>query len=385
MPPVAAAQARRRVAVIYGGRSAEHEISLLSARFVVEMLDRARYEPVLVGIDQRGRWRLQSEAALLSQPRDPRQVALDPTGALARLEAHPSSERAPGSSQLGRGRLVFDDGTAIEIDAVFPVLHGPYGEDGCIQGLFALADVPFVGAGVLGAAVGMDKDVMKRLLREAGLPIVPHRTLRASAWSRDREATLASLAELGLPCFVKPANLGSSVGISKVREPSALAHALDEAFSYDDKVVVESGVTGVRELECAVLGGDPPRASIVGEILVDHPDGFYSYAAKYVDEQGATTLVPARLEPEEERRVQQLALACFETLECEGLARVDFFRAESGELYLNEINTLPGFTAISMYPKLWDASGIGGPELVENLLSLAFERAERRARLRTAV
>jgi D-alanine-D-alanine ligase len=373
------------VAVIYGGRSAEHEISLLSAQFVIEMLDRERYEPVLVGIDKLGRWRSQSEAALLSQPRDPREVVLDPSGALARLEAHPSSERAPGSSQLGRGRLVFGDGDALEIDAVFPVLHGPYGEDGCIQGLFALADVPFVGAGVLGAAVGMDKDVMKRLLREAGLPIVPHRTLRASTWSRDRMSVLAALAELGLPCFVKPANLGSSVGISKVREASALANALDEAFSYDEKVVVESAVQGVRELECAVLGGDPPRASIVGEIVVDHPDGFYSYAAKYVDEHGATTLVPARLAPEEERRVRELALACFEVLECEGLARVDFFRAETGELYLNEINTLPGFTAISMYPKLWEASGVGGRELVEKLLDLAFERARRRARLRTAV
>lgn len=385
MSLVAAAQARRRVAVIYGGRSAEHEISLLSARFVVESLDRARYEPVLVGIDELGRWRLQSEAALLSQPRDPREVALDPTGALVRLEAHPLREGAASPGALARGRLVLDDGAALEIDAVFPVLHGPFGEDGCVQGLFALADVPFVGAGVLGSAVGMDKDVMKRLLREAGLPIVPHRTLRARAWARDRDAVLASLAELGLPCFVKPANLGSSVGISKVEEAASLARALDEAFSYDEKVVVERGVAGVRELECAVLGGDPPRASIVGEIVVDHPDGFYSYAAKYVDEQGATTLVPARLEPEEQCRVQQLALACFEALECEGLARIDFFRAESGELYLNEINTLPGFTAISMYPKLWGASGVGGQELVERLLELAFERAERRARLRTAV
>ena len=385
MPSTTAEQPRLRVAVIYGGRSAEHEISLLSARFVVESLDRARFEPVLVGIDQLGRWRLQSEAALLSQPRDPRAVALDPAGALLRLEAHPRRDGASGPGALSRGRLVFDDGSALEIDAIFPVLHGPYGEDGCVQGLFALADVPFVGAGVLGSAVGMDKDVMKRLLREAGLPIVPHRTLRASAWARDREAVLASLAELGLPCFVKPANLGSSVVISRVREASGLAKALDEAFGFDEKVVVERGVSGVRELECAVLGGDPPRASIVGEIVVDHPDGFYSYAAKYVDEHGATTLVPARIEPEEELRVQELALACFEALECDGLARVDFFRAESGELYLNEINTLPGFTAISMYPKLWEASGLGGSALVDRLLDLAFERARRRARLRTAV
>jgi D-alanine-D-alanine ligase len=385
MSSTTGAQARRRVAVMYGGRSAEHEISLLSARFVVEMLDRRRYEPVLVGIDRHGRWRLQSEATLLSQPRDPREVALDPTGALVRLEAHPSGAHVPGSSAVGRGRLVFDDGESLEIDAVFPVLHGPHGEDGCIQGLFALADVPFVGAGVLGSAVGMDKDVMKRLLREAGLPIVAHRTLRASVWSRDRDAVLASLAALGLPCFVKPANLGSSVGVSMVREAARLGQALDEAFSYDEKVVVESAVPGVRELECAVLGGDPARASVVGEIVVDHPDGFYSYAAKYVDEHGATTLVPAMLEPDEERRVRELALACFDALECEGLARVDFFRAETGELYLNEINTLPGFTAISMYPKLWEASGIGGRALVEKLLALAFERAERRARLRTAV
>lgn len=364
-----------RVAVLFGGRSAEHEISLLSARNVVEALDRERFEPVLVGIDKDGRWLLQQEALLLSASRDPR---------LQRLEqAAPDVSLAPRPTPSGEGALVLGD-SASAIDVVFPVLHGPMGEDGAVQGLLELAGVPYVGAGVAGSAVGMDKDLMKRLLAQAGLPLVPWVTLRDFEVARDREGALARCEALGYPLFVKPANLGSSVGVSRAKDREGLARGLDEALLYDSKVVVEAGVPGVREIECAVLGNDAPEASIPGEIVVSHPDGFYSYAAKYVDEHGATTVVPAALSEADTARVRALALDTFRALDCAGLARVDFFLGADGAFYVNEINTLPGFTAISMYPKLWEASGIGRVELVTRLVELALERAAKRRKLRTS-
>ena len=261
------------------------------------------------------------------------------------------------------------------------------GEDGTIQGLFTLADVPFVGAGVLGSAVGMDKDVMKRLLRDAGLPIVPFVTVSSARWGRARPTILGEIEAMaqGGAVFVKPANLGSSVGVTKAGATrSEIERAVEAAFAYDEKIVIEPAVAGVRELECAVLGSDEPIASRVGEIRVTHPDGFYSYTAKYVDEHGAETLVPAPISSEEEANVQRLALETFAALSCHGLARVDFFRSENGELYVNEINTMPGFTAISMYPKLFEASGIGAKELVARLIDLALARASRRRRLKTS-
>ncbi|MBK6513093.1 MAG: D-alanine--D-alanine ligase [Polyangiaceae bacterium] len=376
-----------RVAVVFGGRSAEHEISLLSARFVVESLDRERFEPVLIGIDKSGRWLAQREAALLGQARDPRLVALDAAAPEAQLAPFPAApDAAAGLTTTHTATLEVIGSGAQSIDVVFPVLHGPMGEDGTVQGLLTLADVPFVGSGVLGSAVGMDKDVMKRLLRDAGLPIVPFVTLKRPRWDRARAAVVDELLALGKggPVFVKPANLGSSVGVSRAVSRAEIAAAADLAFSFDDKIVVEPGVSGLRELECAVLGGELPIASRVGEIKVTHPDGFYSYAAKYVDEHGATTLVPAEISAEEEAHVQRLALATFEALECFGLARVDLFRAGDGALYVNEVNTMPGFTAISMYPKLLEASGVGARELVSRLIDLALERAAARKRLRTS-
>jgi D-alanine-D-alanine ligase len=379
---------RLRVAILFGGRSAEHEISILSARFVVSSIDRARFEPVLVGIDPDGRWSLQDEAELLAQSRDPRAVAMPRGRPSVVLRPHPTGVGSGGSP---RAELVVDDGRTIAIDAVFPVLHGPLGEDGSLQGLLTLTDVAFVGSGVLGSSVGMDKDTMKRLLREAGLPIVAHRVVRASRWARDRAEVTGELVALGAggPVFVKPANLGSSVGVSKAKDSASVARAMDEAFRFDEKVVVEAGVPGVRELECAVLG-DParldagaPRASCIGEIVVTHPDGFYSYTAKYVDSEGSTTVLPAELAEAESDQLRALAIRTFEALECQGLARVDFFRGADGTLYVNEINTLPGFTAVSMYPKLWAHAGLGATELLSALIDLGIDRALRRARLAT--
>lgn len=368
---------KKRVAIVFGGRSAEHEIAILSARFVLESLDRDRFEPVLVGIDKQGRWLLQEEALLLQGTRDPRLARLNQTMPEATLAPHPSDAGPVGALAVA-GR----DG--LGIDVVFPVLHGPFGEDGTMQGLLALAGIPHVGAGVLGSAVGMDKDVMKRLLRDAGLPLVAHETITDAQWERSRSACLERATALGFPAFVKPACLGSSVGVSKAKDAASLERGIDEAFQFDVKVIVEAGVQGVRELEVAVLGNDAPRASRVGEIVVTHEDGFYSYAAKYVDEHGVEMHMPSRITEEEEREVQRLALRTFAALECEGLARVDFFRAEGGQLYVNEINTIPGFTAISMYPKLWELSGVPAKQLVSELIDLALARAARRARLRSS-
>lgn len=365
-----------RVAVVFGGRSAEHEISLLSARFVAASLDRDRFEPILVGIDKTGRWLLQEEAILLSAARDPRLAKLNHARPDVALTAHPT----PG----GDAALAVSGASALGVDVVFPVLHGPMGEDGAMQGLLELAGVAYVGAGVLGSAVGMDKDIMKRLLKEAEIPIVPYTTVRRHEWDRDPKAVLDRASALAFPLFVKPANLGSSVGIHRVKTPADLPAAINDAFTFDTKLVIEAGLDHPREVECAVLGNDEPAASIAGEIIVDHPDGFYSYAAKYIDETGATLKIPADLTPAQQNAVQLLAIKTFRALECQGLARVDFFLSAGGDLYVNEINTLPGFTAISMYPKLWEATGIPARDLVTRLIDLALERAARRAALRTS-
>jgi D-alanine-D-alanine ligase len=365
-----------RVAVVFGGRSAEHEISLLSARFVVESLDKSRFDPVLVGIDKTGRWLLQEEAMLLGAARDPRLVRLNQVGPPVALAAHPSPEGEATLAVGGRGPQ--------GVDVVFPVLHGPMGEDGCVQGLLELAGVPYVGAGVLGSAVGMDKDVMKRLLAAAEVPVVPWVTIRRADHDRSPAASLARCAPLGLPVFVKPANLGSSVGIRRAKDAGELASAVDHAFEFDAKVIVEKALDHPREVEVSVLGDDDPIASVPGEIVVDHPDGFYSYAAKYIDEHGATLKIPADLPAAEVAAVQLLAVQAFRVLECAGLARVDFFLSGDGQLYVNEINTIPGFTAVSMYPKLWEASGLGARDLCSKLIDLALERAARKARLKTS-
>lgn len=368
-----------RVAVLFGGRSAEHEISLLSARFVVESLDRNKYDPVLVGIDKSGRWLLQEEALLLNAARDPRLVKLNQAMPGVLLPPHPTAD---GN---GLQRLEAVSEGPLGVDVIFPVLHGPMGEDGTVQGLLELSGLPYVGAGVLGSAVGMDKDVMKRLLLQAGLPVLPYETVRQKEWRSSRESVLERLAALGFPQFVKPANLGSSVGVSRATSQAASIPALEHAFEFDDKLVVEAGLDHPREVECAVLGGDAPRASIPGEITIDHPDGYYSYAAKYVDGTGVHTRIPADLTPEQVSKVQGLALATFRTLECDGLARVDLFLDKTGAWYVNEINTLPGFTAVSMFPKLWQASGVSAEELMTILIDDALERAARKRARRSSV
>jgi D-alanine-D-alanine ligase len=353
-----------RVGIVFGGQSVEHEISILSARNVLAALDRSKFEPVLIGIDRSGRWLAQDPQKLLASVQDPRLVEVAP-GMPVQL-AIPISAPA----------LAPPSGTG-PVDVLFPVLHGTMGEDGSIQGLFEVAGIPYVGASVLGSAIGMDKDVMKRLLRDAHIPCAEFRTMRTDRFEADPEAACRDLATLGLPLFIKPSRSGSSVGIRKVRDQTALMDAIRYALRFDSKVMAEAAIDG-REIELAVLGGDPPSVTIAGEIVVEHPDGFYSYDAKYIDKNGARVQIPASLSADEQSRAQTLALRTFEVLECEGMARVDLFLKRNGELVVNEINTIPGFTDISMYPKLWAASGVTATELITRLIELALRRGERR-------
>jgi D-alanine-D-alanine ligase len=361
---------KTRVIILFGGRSAEHEISILSARNVLGALDRELFEPVLVGIDRSGRWHRESERTLAAATGDPRALALDPTAPTVSIEQGLVAD-ASGTGDAG------DD------VVVFPVLHGTFGEDGTVQGLLELGDVAYVGAGVLGSAVGMDKEVAKRLLRDAGIPVVDFTVVTAAGFARDPAAALAGTPRLGWPLFVKPANAGSSVGVSRVNSPEGLAPAVRAALAFDRKVLIERAVDA-REIECAVLGNDDPVASVPGEILVHHKDGFYSYDAKYVDPSGASWKIPADLPAATTARVQTLATETFRTLELAGLARVDFFLSRGdGALYVNEVNTLPGFTAISMYPKMWEASGLSQKALLTRLLELALQRWRARRTIHT--
>jgi D-alanine-D-alanine ligase len=365
---------RTRVALVFGGRSAEHEVSVVSARSVAEALDPERYELVAVGIDKEGRWHL---------------LAAPPALEAGSTEALPSVRPDAGSEvalarEPGARELVGPSGEREPIDVVFPVLHGPFGEDGTIQGLLDLAGVPYVGSGVLGSAVGMDKAVQKVLFVAAGLRVADHLVVSEGEWLDDPEAVEAGAAGLGFPVFVKPAALGSSVGITKVREPGELGPAMKEALSYGRKALVERAVEGAREIELSVLGNDDPVASVAGEIV---PEGheFYDYDAKYVDEHGARLIIPADVPPETLEELQRQAVAAFRAIDGAGMARVDFFLLPSGEIYVNEINTIPGFTKISMYPKLWEASGVSYRELIARLIDLAIERhaqEERRGRTR---
>jgi D-alanine-D-alanine ligase len=362
-----------RVAVLFGGRSAEHEISCVSARSVIDALDPETTEVVPIGITREGAWHLMPGPPALPAE----------TGRMTEIVA------AAGSAvelavESGTSELVAADGSRRAIDIVFPVMHGPRGEDGAVQGMLELAGVPYVGAGVLGSAVGMDKAVQKVLFAAAGLAVVPHEVVREPEWEEDPEGVSARIAGLGFPVFTKPATLGSSVGIVKVHGTAELAAGLDEAFRYARKAVVEKGLEGIREIECAVLGNDDPVVSVAGEIV---PTGheFYDYEAKYLDERGAELLVPADLKPDVMELVQRMAVAAFRAIECSGMARVDFFLRGEDEVWVNEINTIPGFTHISMYPKLWEASGLSYPKLVERLLDLALERHEAESTKSTAV
>jgi len=359
-----------RVAILFGGQSAEHEISLISARNIAAAMDRKKYEIVAIGIDKRGRWFIDEGARLLRESPPSRVEFRDGSKAAAVL---------PGSTATPMIRLAPHRALG-RVDVVFPVLHGPFGEDGTVQGLLKLANLPFVGAGVLGSAVGMDKDVMKRLLREAKIPIPKFLVSKRSESGRINFASVKRA--LGLPLFVKPANLGSSVGISKVTTEKELARALKEAFRYDNKVLLEECILG-REIECSILGNEKPVASLPGEIITSHD--FYSYDAKYLDDKGAQLIIPARLPKQVVTRIQKLALEAFKVLCCEGMGRVDFFLRGRSEVIVNEINTIPGFTKISMYPKLWQASGISYSRLIDRLIRLALERFRREKNLRTSV
>jgi D-alanine-D-alanine ligase len=357
-----------RVALLFGGKSAEHEISLISARNIFEAMDKDKYDVFAVAIDKQGRWFV-DEGARLLQSGVPRVEIGARNNAAAVL---PGETKTPIVRAARQAPLR-------AIDVVFPVLHGPFGEDGTVQGLIKLAQVPFVGAGVLGSAVGMDKDVMKRLLREAGIPVgkflvFRRRELRALRYPKIKK-------QLGLPMFVKPANLGSSVGISKVGRADEFCPAVNEAFRYDRKIIIEEGIAG-REVECSVLGNENPVASLPGEIIVQRD--FYSYDAKYVDAEGARLEVPARLPRATVKQIQRIAVQAYETLCCEGMARVDFFLRANGQVLVNEINTIPGFTKISMFPKMWQASGLSYRRLIDRLIALALERARRETRLRTS-
>ncbi|MCS6781793.1 MAG: D-alanine--D-alanine ligase family protein [Gloeomargarita sp. SKYBB_i_bin120] len=345
-----------RVGVLFGGQSAEHEISVQSARNVLAALASAHYTAIPIGITRRGHWWLADPAWL--QQADPQRLPTFDQGL------------APVGVLPGQGLAVCQQHQweLLPLDVVFPVLHGPCGEDGTVQGLLTLAGLPFVGAGVLGSALGMDKEVMKRLLTQAGLAVAPHRCYRRG----ETVDPQALVAQLGLPLFVKPANMGSSVGITKVHTADELGPALALAWRYDAKALVEQAIVG-REIECAILDGSPPQASVPGEIIPQHE--FYSYAAKYLDAQGALLKAPADLTPDQVAEVQRLSLRVFQVLEGRGLARVDWFLTPEGRWIVNEINTIPGFTSISMYPKLWELSGIPYPELVSRLVKLALPTA----------
>ena len=364
-----------RVAVLYGGRSGEHEVSLQSAASVITHLDRNRFEIVPVAIDKQGRWHLNDISLLEGKKslpvfKDAPKVVLPPN----------PPDTSSGSALIG----LAGSGQPRTIDVVFPVMHGPLCEDGTIQGLLELADVPYVGCGVLASAVAMDKEMTKRVVRDAGLPIVSYVSLKHELWKKEKEPSAERIQkELGYPVFVKPANLGSSVGVHKVKEPSALDAALEDAFNYDTKVLVEAAVNA-REIEASVLENADatadPLVSVPGEINPTHE--FYSYEAKYLDEKGATLIIPAKLASEQMKCVQEIAKMAFLAIECEGMARVDLLLDRtSGNFFFNELNTIPGFTSISMYPKLWEASGISYKELLSRLVDLAISRHKRKKAL----
>ena len=402
--------AKLRVGILFGGRSGEHEVSLLSAASVLNAIDKTKYEVVPIGITKDGRWLTAEHAERLLKGKN---TARDAHASPAQLRAG-DPEATPGAAVLKTGESVVvppeptrrgaglapfqtdpnsdskldaslrrASDRAINVDVIFPVLHGTFGEDGTIQGLLELADIAYVGAGVLGSSAGMDKDIMKSLFRAAGLPIVKHVTLSRNQFEREPKKVQKLVeSRLKYPVFVKPANLGSSVGISKAHDGKELAPAIAEAAKFDRKIVIEEGVGGkknkAREIECAVLGNDDPEASIAGEIVPCKE--FYDYDAKYLVE-GSEAVIPAKITKAEMKTVQRLAIAAFQAVDCTGLARVDFLmEPKSRKIFVNEINTMPGFTAISMYPKMWTASGLAYPGLIDRLIQLGIERHEDKRR-----
>ncbi|GAA0604195.1 D-alanine--D-alanine ligase [Virgibacillus siamensis] len=362
---------KKRVGIIFGGKSAEHEVSLQSAKNIVDAIDKDKYDVVLLGIDKQGKWHINDESSYLINAENPKLISLN--------KSNDTVAVVPGQDH---NQLIHseDAGMLDQLDVVFPIVHGTLGEDGSLQGMMRLANLPFVGSSVTGSAVCMDKDIAKRLLRDAGVNVAKGRAF--TSFNRNKIDFDLLQDELGVPMFIKPANQGSSVGVSKVSERAAFEQAVDEAFQYDRKIVIEETLAG-REIECSVLGNEDPAASVPGEILPQTE--FYSYESKYIDESGAKLEIPADLPEETVANIQEAAINAFQALECEGLARVDFFLKENGEVYVNEVNTLPGFTKISMYPKLWEVSGIPYPELINRLIELAIDRHQKGSLLKSAV
>jgi D-alanine-D-alanine ligase len=374
-----------RVGIIYGGRSGEHEVSIASAAAVVQNLDKQRYEAIPIRIEKDGRWLLADRLPVSSSTADVIEQGRSHAGRLARggREAHLLAY--PGDEQI----LIIEKGegaqiTGMGLDIVFPVLHGPYGEDGTVQGLLELANIPYVGAGVLASAVGMDKAVAKLVFAARGLPIAPYVVALRQQWLAQPQHVEAQAAKaLGFPMFVKPANLGSSVGISKAKTAAELSAGMKLAAEYDRKIVIEAGVADAREIECAVLGNDAPEASVPGEIVPSRE--FYDYQAKYLDE-GSRTVIPADLTAPQAATIRQMAIDVFRAVDAAGMARVDFLmEGKTGKIYVNEINTIPGFTTISMYAKMWAASGVPYPALLDKLIALAQQRHAEKQQLKTSV
>jgi D-alanine-D-alanine ligase len=356
--------AKLRVGIIFGGRSGEHEVSVTSAASIFKHIDRQKYDPVAIRIEKDGRW------AFPDQP---------PTATSA---AEVIQQARAAGSPAGMAGTTDPALAALTLDVVFPILHGPYGEDGTVQGLLELANIPYVGPGVLASAAGMDKAVMKVLFAARGLPVCDWHGFVRADWDRDRAAVLKKIDTLGLPVFVKPANLGSSVGISKVKTPDELLPAILLALDFDRKVVVEAAVPDAREIECAVLGNEEPETSLPGEVIPSRE--FYDYEAKYLDE-GSKTVIPADLPAALVTEVRRLSVEAFRAIDAAGLARVDFLVSRgTGAIYLNEINTMPGFTTISMYSKMWEATGLSYRELVDRLITLALQRHAEKQSLKTS-
>jgi D-alanine-D-alanine ligase len=361
-----------RVGVIFGGKSAEHEVSLTSAQNVMRALDKNKYAVVPIGIGKEGRWLTRGDPLKTLTGGEVSMPQLLGSGYETLDEQATGRELIPGTQAAGLP----------DVDVIFPVLHGPFGEDGTVQGLLELADIPYVGAGVMSSAVGMDKAAMKDLFRSHQLPTPKYIVVKRRDWENDPAGVeVRAAAEIGYACFVKPANMGSSVGVSKVHQAAELPEAMQAAAAYDRKILIEVAVPNAREIECSVLGNDEPIASVPGEVVPGHE--FYDYVAKYIDDS-SELLIPAPIDPALADRVRELSIKAFQALDCAGLARVDFLLArDTNDLYLNELNTIPGFTRISMYPKLWEASGLSYSELISRLIELALERHDDKHRSST--
>lgn len=376
------------VGIIFGGRSTEHEISVLSAKNIYDAMDKSKYDIVLIGITKDGKWlanpdtndgyikdiNIKNTDAAPEKRLDSKKGSSIESDCIA--ETNGIQEFICNEADLPEKNMIS------KLDIVFPILHGPYGEDGTVQGLLKLAGLPFVGTGVLGSAVGMDKEVMKKLLESSKLPYADYKVLHKYTDDKPNPGFEELVESLGLPFFLKPANAGSSVGISKVYDRVDFDLALEKGFMYDNKLIVETFIKG-REIECAVLGNERPVASIPGEVISNHD--FYSYEAKYLDEKGAVLEIPAKLDGVTVEKIQKMAILTYKAMHCEGMTRVDFFLSENNEIIINEVNTIPGFTRISMYPKLWEASGISYSELIDRLIELAIIRHEREMKLKTSI